>query len=403
MRTDHIVRERIEFVEYYHVPSGSKNVYMGNQFNVEVLGLGTSKLEMQGGRVLYLHDVLNALKILRNFFSILSLPKLGFSFQFWGNKLDIFHKTIFYGFGYLSNDFMVLDIVNNPCYDSSFSLLAFVDNAHDDSVKWHARFDHIGHDRMVKLAREGLLSSLAKVNLPTCEHCLAGKTTRKPFGKVTRAYVPLQLIHYNICGEMNVRAMHGPRGKKNIFIRCHNHSKGYVFISKQSEKGIIEIGSRDVDFLEEDFPSRGEVSKKVELYELQDPNICISVRLIKTDKLIPQPHVDSGSDLHSRSPHIESSQDIQPHISKRGKVPHRHFETEAGNDKELIAASKRWLSSSFKMKNMGEADYVLEVKIFRDRSKRLLGLSQKGYLENVLNNSRCTNSNPWTPMLLKVT
>jgi hypothetical protein len=48
---------------------------------------------------------------------------------------------------------------------------------------------------MTSLAREGLLGPLAKVNLPTCEHCLAGKSTRKPFEKGLGAIVPLELIH----------------------------------------------------------------------------------------------------------------------------------------------------------------------------------------------------------------
>ena len=62
---------------------------------------------------------------------------------------------------------------------------------------------------MTRLAREGLLGPLTKVNLPTCEHCLAGKSTRKPFGKGVRATVPLELIHSDVCRPMNVRARHG--------------------------------------------------------------------------------------------------------------------------------------------------------------------------------------------------
>ena len=40
-----------------------------------------------------------------------------------------------------------------------------------------------------------------------------------------------------------------------------------------------------------------------------------------------------------------------------------------GNDKKLIDVTKKWLSSNFKMKDMGEARYVLGVMIFRDCSK----------------------------------
>lgn len=50
----------------------------------------------------------------------------------------------------------------------------------------------------------------------------------------------------------------------------------------------------------------------------------------------------------------------------------------AGNDLELIVATKEWLSSTFEMKDMGQADYVLGS---RDRSKRLLSLSQETYIK----------------------
>ena len=62
---------------------------------------------------------------------------------------------------------------------------------------------------MARLAREGLLGPLTKVDLPICEPCLAGKACRKPFGKAMRATQPLKLIHSNICGPMNIKAHHG--------------------------------------------------------------------------------------------------------------------------------------------------------------------------------------------------
>ena len=40
-----------------------------------------------------------------------------------------------------------------------------------------------------------------------------------------------------------------------------------------------------------------------------------------------------------------------------------------GNDKKLIDVTKKWLSSNFEMKDMGEASYVLGFRIFRDCSK----------------------------------
>ena len=45
--------------------------------------------------------------------------------------------------------------------------------------------------------------------------------------------------------------------------------------------------------------------------------------------------------------------------------------------------TKKWLSSNFEMKDMGEASYVLGVKILRDRSRHFLGLSQETYIKKM--------------------
>lgn len=61
-------------------------------------------------------------------------------------------------------------------------------------------------DRIKRLAREGFLSPLAKVDLSMHEHHLAGKLTRKAFSKTGRSNFPSELIHSDICGLANVRA-----------------------------------------------------------------------------------------------------------------------------------------------------------------------------------------------------
>ena len=73
-------------------------------------------------------------------------------------------------------------------FESSTSPTFVIDcNITINSSTWHARLGHIGKDRMARLAREGLLGPLAKVDLPICEPCLASKACRKPFRKAVRA------------------------------------------------------------------------------------------------------------------------------------------------------------------------------------------------------------------------
>ena len=55
-----------------------------------------------------------------------------------------------------------------------------------------------------------------------------------------------------------------------------------------------------------------------------------------------------------------------------------------GNDIEFLGTIKDSLKKSFSMKHLGEAAYILGIKIYRDRSKRLIGLSQSTYINKVL-------------------
>ena len=42
----------------------------------------------------------------------------------------------------------------------------------------------------------------------------------------------------------------------------------------------------------------------------------------------------------------------------------------------MLTSIKIWLSKEFVMKDLGEASYIFGIKVYRDRSKRMIGLSQ---------------------------
>jgi hypothetical protein len=56
----------------------------------------------------------------------------------------------------------------------------------------------------------------------------------------------------------------------------------------------------------------------------------------------------------------------------------------ASTDKNMLYETKSFLSSNFDMKNLGDASYVLGIEIHRDKTKCVLGLSQKSYIDRVL-------------------
>ena len=51
------------------------------------------------------------------------------------------------------------------------------------------------------------------------------------------------------------------------------------------------------------------------------------------------------------------------------------------------------------MKDLGEAAYILGIKIYRDRSRRLIGLSQSTYLDKVLKKFKMDQSKGFLPVL----
>ena len=66
----------------------------------------------------------------------------------------------------------------------------------------------------------------------------------------------------------------------------------------------------------------------------------------------------------------------------------------AGNDMSLINAARDWLSSNFDMKDMGEVNYILGVRIVHNRSKRFLGLSQDAYIQRILERFQMQSCKP---------
>jgi hypothetical protein len=63
-----------------------------------------------------------------------------------------------------------------------------------------------------------------------------------------------------------------------------------------------------------------------------------------------------------------------------------------GNDVQMLNSVNEYLNINFSIKDMGEAAYLLGIKIYRDRSRHLIALSQSTYLDKVLKRFKMENS-----------
>ena len=63
-----------------------------------------------------------------------------------------------------------------------------------------------------------------------------------------------------------------------------------------------------------------------------------------------------------------------------------------GNSMDMMLSTKTWLSKVFSMKDLGDASYILEIRLYKDRVRKLIGLSQSVYIEKMLKMIRMLNS-----------
>ena len=73
----------------------------------------------------------------------------------------------------------------------------------------------------------------------------------------------------------------------------------------------------------------------------------------------------------------------------------------ASSNVDLLLETKKFLSSKFDMKDLGEASFVLGIEIHRDRRNRVLALSQKAYLEKILKKYGMHKSKPTPAPIVK--
>ena len=120
----------------------------------------------------------------------------------------------------------------------------------------------------------------------------------------------------------------GPRARKHTSIRYSEGSKGYVMFGEHPDGGKTEVDSRDVDFIENDFLSIGDVNESLDLNELEEPR-GVPLSSSEGGELVPEIARDSGSHSQpSGSVPLELSEPLELHRSNRDNIPRRHFEIE---------------------------------------------------------------------------
>jgi Reverse transcriptase (RNA-dependent DNA polymerase) len=73
----------------------------------------------------------------------------------------------------------------------------------------------------------------------------------------------------------------------------------------------------------------------------------------------------------------------------------------ASSDLDMLFEIKYFLSKKFDMKYLGEISYVICIEIYRDRSRGILGLSQKVYIKKMIKRYNMQNCSPSVAPIIK--
>ena len=73
----------------------------------------------------------------------------------------------------------------------------------------------------------------------------------------------------------------------------------------------------------------------------------------------------------------------------------------ASNNIGLLHETKIFLSNNFEVKDLGNASFVLGIQIYQDCSRRILGLSQKTYIDKVLSRFGMKDCAPGNTLIAK--
>nr|GFA39342.1 hypothetical protein [Tanacetum cinerariifolium] len=177
-----------------------------------------------------------------------------------------------------------------------------------------------------------------------------------------------------------------PKSFKCIFAGYPKETMGYSFYSPSENKHELRDLGEPANYkaaLLDPESKKWLDAMNVEMQSMKDNDVLVLV------KLPPNARTDGSKWLFKK----KTDMDGVVYIFKARLVA-KGFTQTYGVDYEetFFSYVKSYLGRSFAMKDLGDAAYILGIKIYRDRSKRLIGLCQSAYIDKILRRYYMENS-----------
>nr|GEU84582.1 hypothetical protein [Tanacetum cinerariifolium] len=414
---------------------GALSLYVGNGQREAVEAIGFFNLCLLSGLDIVLNNCHYAPFITRGVISVSRLYKDGFINRFVNNTIQVSRNSMVYFSAILRDDIFEIDLSNSYTNESSIYVVrnkrAKLDL--DYALLWHCRLRHISKKRIEKLQHDELLNSTDLRDFKKCVSCMSEKMARKPYThQVERAKDLLGLIHTDVCVPFKIMSRQGA----SYFVTFTDDFSryGYVYLmkhkyevfetlrvfQKEVENQLDASLNHEEDDLEIDEPQSDIVPIRrstrtrhapdrmclyidAEEHELGDLGEAANYKAALLDP-------ESGKWFNAMNVEMQSMKNnevwVLVELSPNGKTVDirairiliaiaAYYDYEIWQMDVKTALLNRYLNEEVYIEQPeGEAAYILGIKIYRDRSRRLIGLCQSAYIKKILKrycmeNSKC--------------
>ena len=193
-----------------------------------ISGYGTCVVQDQDNHTLTLNQVMHVPNCPVNIYSTSKLNAEGGSFTATNLFARIITRLglILTTFLHFQRIYLLIGVY--PTH-SAFASIA------NDWHTWHKRLGHPSYDSIKRMRTlkcvNGMMIEVDNEDIPECIACIQGKFRRTPFTSDTKTYLPLQLLHSDICGPFPT-ALNGHRW----FTTVRDKATGYTLAHSHTHK-----------------------------------------------------------------------------------------------------------------------------------------------------------------------